>query len=132
MVVDRVAVHRGVVEGRQVHRRDDVLADRQAQRLQQRLVVRRQRLDGLDDALDVLVDRAQPVGRHGRDGHGATLASEGATGLDPATGTVEVRPALDGDVGAEGPVAVDDELLGRPQRRARRRGTARRSRATSL
>ena len=54
-----VPVHRGVVEGRQRDLGDDVLGRGEAEGLHQRLREVGQRLDRLEDARAVLVDRSE-------------------------------------------------------------------------
>ena len=59
--LDGVAVHGGVVEAREVRRRHEVLVQRQAERLDDRLVVGRERSDAPQNRLQVVLDGEDPL-----------------------------------------------------------------------
>ena len=84
-VAHGVPVHRGVVERRQRHRRDDVLGGGEAERLHQRLREVRQRLDGGEDAREVVVDRGQVVSSCGPLA-GVSVARQHRAGVDALGG----------------------------------------------
>ena len=59
---DRIAIHRRVVEARQIDGANEVLVNRQPERLNQRLIIGLQRADTAQDPLEMLLNAEHVIG----------------------------------------------------------------------